>query len=118
MATSLAAREGIVGTLGTTSSTSVDPPGPLADLCEREKLWLHLDAAYGGTAALAPEYRVLFEGWERADSVVVNAHKWMWTPFDASILLYRSPDVFRDAFSLVPEYLRASETEGAHNFSE
>ncbi|MDX1387681.1 MAG: pyridoxal-dependent decarboxylase [Acidobacteriota bacterium] len=108
----------VVGTLGTTSSTSVDPPQALADICEREKLWLHLDAAYGGTAALAPEFRALFAGWELADSVVVNAHKWMWTPFDASILLFRNPEVFKDAFSMVPEYLRGSETEGAHNFSE
>ncbi|MDX1389914.1 MAG: pyridoxal-dependent decarboxylase [Acidobacteriota bacterium] len=108
----------VVGTLGTTSSTSVDPAARLADICEREGLWLHLDAAYGGTAALAPEHRVVFEGWERADTIVVNAHKWMWTPFDASILLFRHPGVFRDAFRLVPDYLRASEMEGAHNFSE
>ncbi len=108
----------VVGTLGTTSSTSVDPAGALAKICEREKLWLHLDAAYGGTAALAPEMRPLFEGWERADSIVVNPHKWMWTPFDASLLLFRKPETYRAVFSLVPEYLTASETEEAHNFNE
>jgi aromatic-L-amino-acid decarboxylase len=108
----------VVGTIGTTSSTSVDPSAPLADVCERENLWLHLDAAYGGTAALVPEFRERFRGWERADSIVVNAHKWMWTPFDASILFFRKPEVYREAFSIVPEYLRASETEGAHNFNE
>jgi aromatic-L-amino-acid decarboxylase len=108
----------VVGTLGTTSSTSVDPAAALAQICSREKLWLHLDAAYGGTAALAPEMRPTFEGWERADSIVVNLHKWMWTPFDASLLLFRRPDAYREVFSLVPEYLRASETENAHNFNE
>jgi aromatic-L-amino-acid decarboxylase len=108
----------VVGTLGTTSSTSVDPAGALADLCRREGLWLHHDAAYGGTAALVPEMRPLLEGWERADSIVVNPHKWMWTPFDASLLLFRSPGLFREAFSMVPEYVSASATEEAHNFNE
>ena len=108
----------VVGTLGTTSSTSVDPAQALADICEHEGLWLHMDAAYSGAAALAPELREHFRGWERADSIVVNPHKWMWTPFDASLLFFRRPEVFLDAFRLVPEYLRASETSGAHNYSE
>jgi len=108
----------VVGTLGTTSSTSIDPAAALASICEREGLWLHLDAAYGGTAALAPEMRSLLEGWERADSIVVNPHKWMWTPFDASLLLFRRPAVFREVFSLVPDYLRASATDAAHNYNE
>ena len=96
----------VVATLGTTSSTSVDPVREIAAVCAREKLWLHVDAAYAGVAAIAPEMRGLFDGWERADSIVVNAHKWMWTPFDASLLLFRDPGAFRDAFSLVPEYLK------------
>ena len=75
-------------------------------------MWLHVDAAYGGAAALLPEMRPLFAGWERADSIVVNPHKWMCTPFDASLLLFRSPEVFRAAFSLVPEYLRTADTGG------
>jgi len=108
----------VVATLGTTSSTSVDPVAAIASICEREGLWLHVDAAYGGAAALAPEYRELLDGWERADSIVINPHKWMFTPLDASLLLFRRPEVFRDAFSLTPEYLRASETSGAHNFNE
>jgi len=108
----------VVGTLGTTSSTSVDPAAALAEICERENLWLHHDAAYGGSAALAPEMRDLFAGWERADSVVVNPHKWMWTPFDASVLFFRDPEVFRSAFSLVPDYLHASQIEGVQNYSE
>jgi aromatic-L-amino-acid decarboxylase len=108
----------VVGTLGTTSSTSVDPAGPLAEICEKENLWLHLDAAYAGTAALAPEFRHHLEGWERADSIVVNPHKWMFTPFDASLLLFRDRDQFRDTFSLVPEYIRTPDTGEIHNFNE
>jgi aromatic-L-amino-acid decarboxylase len=108
----------VVATLGTTSSTSMDPAGPLAEICEREKLWLHVDAAYAGTAAIVPEMRGLFEGWERADSIVVNPHKWMFTPFDASLLLYRRPEVFHEAFSLVPEYIKTPVTEPVRNYSE
>jgi aromatic-L-amino-acid/L-tryptophan decarboxylase len=108
----------VVGTLGTTSSASLDPAREIAEICERERLWFHVDAAYGGAAAVAPEHRPLFEGWERAQSIVFNPHKWLFTPFDASLLLFRSPEVFRDAFSLVPDYLKASVIEGARNYSE
>lgn len=96
----------IVATLGTTTSTSADPIGQIAPLAERHGLWLHVDAAYAGVVALLPEHRATFEGWERADSIVVNPHKWLFTPFDASLFLSRRmPDV-RAAFSLVPDYLR------------
>jgi aromatic-L-amino-acid decarboxylase len=108
----------VVATLGTTSSTSVDPCEAIAEICRRERLWLHVDAAYAGAAALVPEMRGLLAGWERADSIVVNPHKWMFTPFDASLLLFRSPETFRDAFSFVPEYLRTPEAGGVHNFNE
>ncbi|HEX8939346.1 MAG TPA: pyridoxal-dependent decarboxylase [Candidatus Limnocylindrales bacterium] len=96
----------VVATLGTTSSTSIDPVAAMADIAEREGLWLHVDAAYAGAVALIPERRAVFGGWERADSIVVNPHKWLFTPLDASLLLTRRMDVLRDAFSLVPEYLR------------
>jgi aromatic-L-amino-acid decarboxylase len=96
----------VVATLGTTSSTSVDPIAAIADVAEREHLWLHADAAYGGAAAILPEERPLFAGWERADSIVVNPHKWLFTPLDASLFLCRRLDVARQAFSLSPEYLR------------
>jgi aromatic-L-amino-acid decarboxylase len=108
----------VVATLGTTSSTSVDPVAAIAEVCRRERLWLHVDAAYGGAAALASEYRPLFAGWEGADSIVVNPHKWMFTPFDASLLLFRAPELFRDAFRIVPEYIRTRETGVVHNFNE
>jgi aromatic-L-amino-acid decarboxylase len=108
----------VVGTLGTTSSTSIDPAEALAEICEREGLWFHVDAAYGGAAALDTGLRPLLAGWERADSIVFNPHKWMFTPFDASLLLFRKPEVFREAFSLIPDYLRGSKVDGAHNYNE
>ncbi|MGZ6270356.1 MAG: pyridoxal phosphate-dependent decarboxylase family protein, partial [Candidatus Limnocylindrales bacterium] len=96
----------LVATIGTTSSTSIDPLAAMVSIAEREGIWLHVDAAYAGTVALIPERRASFAGWERADSIVVNPHKWLFTPLDASLLLTRRMDVLRDAFSLVPEYLR------------
>jgi len=99
----------VVATVGTTSTSSVDPVQALADACERAGVWLHVDAAYAGAAAVCPELRHHFTGWERADSVVVNPHKWLFTPMDCSALWTRRPDDLRAAFSLVPEYLRVSE---------
>ncbi len=96
----------IVATVGTTSSTSVDPVAAAADLAAQHGLWLHVDAAYAGAVAIAAELREPFAGWERADSVVINPHKWLFTPLDASLLLTRRMPLLRDAFSLVPEYLR------------
>ncbi len=103
----------IVATLGTTGPTSVDPIAAMADIAEREGLWLHVDAAYAGAAALLPEKRPLFEGWQRADSIVVNPHKWLFTPFDASLLLTRRLDELRAAFSVRPEYLRTLDRASA-----
>ena len=101
----------IVATLGTTSSTSVDPIAAIADIAEREGLWLHIDSAYAGVVAILPERREPFAGWERADSIVVNPHKWLFTPLDASLLLTRRMPDLRAAFSLVPEYLRTLDRE-------
>jgi aromatic-L-amino-acid decarboxylase len=101
----------IVATVGTTSSTSVDPVAAIADVAEREGLWLHVDAAYAGAVALLPDRRDPFTGWERADSIVVNPHKWFFTPLDASLLLTRRMEALRAAFSLVPEYLRTLDRE-------
>jgi aromatic-L-amino-acid decarboxylase len=99
----------VVATIGTTSTSSIDPVPAIADACETAGVWLHVDAAYAGSAAVCPELRGHFAGWERADSVVVNPHKWLATPMDCSALWTRRVDAFRDAFSLVPEYLRVSE---------
>jgi aromatic-L-amino-acid/L-tryptophan decarboxylase len=101
----------IVATIGTTSSTAVDPVDAIADIAEREGLWLHIDAAYAGAVAIIPGRREPFTGWERADSVLVNPHKWLFTPLDASLLLTRHMADLRAAFSLVPEYLRTLDRE-------
>ncbi len=101
----------VVATVGTTSSTSIDPVSDAADIAKAERLWLHVDAAYAGAVAIAPELREPFRGWERADSVVINAHKWLFAPLDASILLTRRMETLRAAFSLVPEYLRTLDRE-------
>jgi len=95
----------VVATVGTTSTTSVDPVPAIASLCSEHGLWLHVDAAYAGSAAFCPEHRWCLEGCELADSLVFNPHKWLFTPIDASALYTRHPDTFRRAFSLVPEYL-------------
>lgn len=100
----------VVATVGTTSTTSVDPVPALADACERAGAWLHVDAAYAGSAMVCPEFRWAFAGVERADSLVVNAHKWLFTPMDCSCFWSRRPDALRRAFSLVPEYLRTDDT--------
>src|ERR1700688_3342215 len=99
----------VVATVGTTSTTSVDPIPAIAGVCEQHGLWLHVDAAYGGAAAIAPELRWVLDGADRADSIVVNPHKWLFTPIDCSVLWTRRPDVLRDAFSLVPEYLTTTD---------
>jgi aromatic-L-amino-acid/L-tryptophan decarboxylase len=96
----------VVATVGTTSSTSADPVAPIADACERGGIWLHVDAAYAGSAMICPEFRWAFDGVARADSVVVNPHKWLLTPQGCSALWTSRPEAFRDAFGLVPEYLR------------
>ena len=99
----------VVATVGTTSVTSVDPVAALAGPCADAGAWLHVDAAYAGAAWVCPELRWSQEGVERADSLVVNPHKWMLTPMDCSVVWTRRPDVFREAFTLVPEYLRTSD---------
>jgi len=108
----------VVATIGTTSTSSVDPVPAIAAICERYGLWLHVDAAYAGAAAILPEKRGLFDGWERADSVVLNPHKWLFTPMDLTAFYCRRPEVLRQAFSLVPEYLRSEDDPRAVNFME
>ncbi|HLL77174.1 MAG TPA: pyridoxal-dependent decarboxylase [Pyrinomonadaceae bacterium] len=99
----------VVATVGTTSTSSIDPVPAVAEVCGREQLWLHVDAAYAGSAAVVPELRHVLEGCERADSLTLNPHKWLFTPFDLSVLYTRRMDLLHRAFSLVPEYLRTLE---------
>jgi aromatic-L-amino-acid/L-tryptophan decarboxylase len=106
----------VVATIGTTGVAAVDPVPPIADACEGAGTWLHVDAAYAGAAAVCPELREHFAGWERADSIGVNPHKWLGVPMDCSALWTRHPDAFRSTFSLVPEFLRSP--DDAVNLSE
>jgi aromatic-L-amino-acid/L-tryptophan decarboxylase len=108
----------VVATVGTTATTSVDPVPAIAEACQHSGAWLHVDAAYAGAAMVCPELRWAFEGVERADSLVVNAHKWMLTPMDCSLFWSRRPEALRDAFSLIPDYLRTPDAEDALSLSE
>src|ERR1700736_3690634 len=105
----------VVATVGTTSTSSIDPVPAIADIAERHGLWLHVDAAYGGSAAVVPEFQHVLDGAARAHSIVVNPHKWLFTPIDVSVLYTRKPDILRRAFSLVPEFLRTNEYPRAVN---
>jgi len=107
----------VVATVGTTSTTSVDEIGPIAEVCRREGIWLHVDAAYAGVMAMAPGFEWMRSGLALADSIVVNPHKWLFTPFDLSVLFTRRMPVLREAFSLTPEYLRTPE-EGVRNLMD
>jgi aromatic-L-amino-acid decarboxylase len=108
----------VVATVGSTSTTSMDPLESIARLCEAEGIWLHVDAAYAGVAAMVPGYEHILQGVDRADSLVVNPHKWLFTPFDLSVLYCRHVDLLRSAFSLVPEYLRTTEAPAVRNLMD
>ena len=108
----------VIATVGTTSTTAIDPVPAIADLCEREKMWLHVDASYGGVAAILPEMRHIMEGCDRADSLVVNPHKWLFTPMDCSALYTRRPDLLRRAFQHIPDYLVVSDGDGVVNLMD
>jgi aromatic-L-amino-acid/L-tryptophan decarboxylase len=108
----------IVATVGTTSTSSIDPVAEIIPIGEKHAMWLHVDAAYAGSAAIVPEFRHILAGCERADSLVVNPHKWLFTPFDLSVLYCRHMDLLRRAFSLVPEYLRTPEQEKVRSGSD
>jgi aromatic-L-amino-acid decarboxylase len=104
----------IVATIGTTSSTSIDPVHEIAKIAQRHGVWLHVDAAYAGVAAIMPEFRYLMKGVEHADSLVVNPHKWLFVPMDCSALYVRDEAMLRRAFSVTPEYLTTPEHGARH----
>jgi len=108
----------VVATVGTTSTTAIDPVPAIADICEREQMWLHVDASYGGTAAILPEKRHVLDGCDRADSLVVNPHKWLFTPMDCSVLYTRRPDLLKRAFQHIPDYLVVSDGEDVVNLMD
>jgi aromatic-L-amino-acid decarboxylase len=107
-----------VATVGTTSTTSIDPVRKIGEICNKEKMWLHIDAAYGGTAAIIPEMKNILDGIELADSIVVNPHKWMFTPIDISAFYTKKPEVLKRAFSLVAEYLKTNDDSEAENLMD
>lgn len=108
----------VVATAGTTSTTSVDPTAAIADVCAAHDVWLHVDAAYGGAMGASERFRWVLDGADRADSLVVNPHKWLFVPMDCSVLLYRAPEAFRAAFSIVPPYLMTPEDGVARNLMD
>jgi aromatic-L-amino-acid decarboxylase len=108
----------VVATVGTTATTSIDPVASIARITRSESLWLHVDAAYGGAMAVCGEYRWVLEGCEHADSLVVNPHKWLFTPMDCSVMYTRHPEALRAAFSLVPSYLMTPERGRARDLMD
>lgn len=108
----------VVATVGSTSCTSIDPVQAIAGICQREGLWLHVDAAHGAAAAVVPEMRYVLDGCDRADSIVLNPHKWLFVPLDLSVLYTRKPEVLRCAFRLVPEYLRTTKGDEVVNYMD
>jgi len=108
----------VVPTVGTTSTTSIDPVAEVAEVCARQRLWMHVDAAYGGVAAMLPSHAHVLAGAERADSIVVNPHKWLFTPFDLTAFYSPRMEVMRRAFALTPDYLRTSESSEVKNLMD
>ena len=108
----------VVATVGTTSTTSVDPVEDIADIAEKYNLWLHIDSAYAGVTAMIPEMKWITKGWDRADSLVINPHKWMFTPMDLSVYFTRKPDILKRAFSLSAEYLKTNQDNEVDNLMD
>jgi aromatic-L-amino-acid decarboxylase len=108
----------VVATVGTTSSTAIDPLPAIAGICRRQGIWLHVDAAYAGTAAIVPELRHLFDGMEHADSFVFNPHKWMLVNFDCSAYYVRDRETLLRTFQITPEYLRTAQDAEVVNFRD
>src|SRR4051812_1850944 len=107
-----------VATVGTTSTTAIDPVSEIAGICRANGMWLHVDASYGGSAAILPEMRHILDGCERAESLVVNPHKWLFTPMDCSVLYTTRPDLLKRAFQHIPDYLVVSEGEDVLNLMD
>jgi aromatic-L-amino-acid decarboxylase len=108
----------VIATVGTTSSTAVDPLPAIVEICRQHDVWLHVDAAYAGTAAIVPELRPLFEGIERADSLVFNPHKWMLVNFDCSAYFVRDREILLQTFRATPAYLRTEHDAAVVNYRD
>ena len=108
----------VVATVGTTSTTSIDPLSRIVSITKKHNLWLHVDAAHAGSAAIVPEIRPILSGVEDADSLVLNPHKWLFVPIDLSVLFIKRPNVLKQTFSLVPEYLKTDEESEVINYMD
>lgn len=108
----------VVATVGSTSTTSIDPVEAIADITEKNKIWLHIDSAYAGVTAMIPEMKWITGSWDRADSLVINPHKWMFTPMDLSVYFTRKPDILKRAFSLSAEYLKTNQDNEVENLMD
>ena len=107
-----------VATLGSTSCTSLDPVNEISIICRKEKLWLHIDAAHGGSAAILKEVRKKYKGWENADSIIVNPHKWLFIPLDLSVLYIKSPENLKNAFHFSAEYLKTKHDDKIESYMD
>jgi aromatic-L-amino-acid decarboxylase len=107
-----------VATIGTTSTASADPVPDIARVCRGEKMWLHIDGAYGAGLAILPEFKSIADGWNEADSIIINPHKMLFVPFDFSVLYVRDLERLRRVFTLVPEYLRGDTLEAERNYMD
>lgn len=108
----------VVATIGTTSTTAVDPVDEIGKICTQKNIWFHVDCAYAGVTAMLPEMKKYFTGIGNADSMVSNPHKWLFVPIDLSTLYIRKPEILKRAFSLVPEYLKSSEDSLVENYMD
>lgn len=108
----------VTATVGTTSVTSIDPVAEIAAIARRHGLWLHVDCAYAGSIAVCPDFHHLFQGWEQADSIVMNPHKWLFAPVDISVFYIRDPEALRRALSLTPAYLQTAAHPRAVNLMD
>ena len=108
----------VVATVGTTSSTGIDPVPAIAAICRREKIWLHVDAAWGGSAAIVPEMRWIFDGVDQADSILFNPHKWMLVNFDCTAYYVRDKDALLRSFATSPAFLKAEHDDRVVNYRD
>ena len=108
----------VVATLGSTSCTALDPVDKISEICRQEDLWLHVDAAHGGSAAVLKEIRKKFSGWENADSIVVNPHKWFFIPLELSVLYVKKPGILKNAFHFSAEYLKTKQDDKIESYMD
>ncbi|MEJ2544120.1 MAG: aminotransferase class V-fold PLP-dependent enzyme [Calditrichaceae bacterium] len=108
----------IIATLGTTGTTAIDPIKPIAEICHKYNIWLHVDAAFSGSALIMPEYRWMAKGLDMADSFVFNPHKWLFTNFDCSAYFVKDKNALINTFSILPEYLKTKTTGEVNDYRD